>query len=372
MDNEKGLQILDNIFESFKESGIEVFLHAGTLLGLYRDKKLIDHDTDIDIGILHHDAFTVNIIKEKMINLGFKLHREFYYNNLLTEQSYLGVDLSGSIKVDVFYFNADAEYSYHFTYVNKYPGTYDIMNAFLCMYDRIEKLIEYNIDSHIYYIPENTETILKNGYGESWKTPTKEWIYYRAPNVSYIGEGISLANEDTIKQEDISFVIPYRETEERKHLFDFVLKRIELMFPKSERIISVLDNEIEFNRGMALNNGAFKATRKYLVLTDADVIFDRYTIFNSIKLLKDNTWVVPFDAYAEITKEDTERIMGFKPDENIDSHFPIMANMQRHKPLGGMTVIRRKDFIDIGGFDERLIGWGFDDNIFAHKADILH
>ena len=41
---QKGCEVLENL-------GLKYWLSAGTLLGIHRDKKLIDHDTDIDIEI---------------------------------------------------------------------------------------------------------------------------------------------------------------------------------------------------------------------------------------------------------------------------------------------------------------------------------
>lgn len=38
--------------KALKDAGHKAFLNSGTLLGLVPDGKLIDHDNDIDLGII--------------------------------------------------------------------------------------------------------------------------------------------------------------------------------------------------------------------------------------------------------------------------------------------------------------------------------
>lgn len=42
----------DALYSIFKDSGVKFWIMGGTLLGSYREKALIDHDDDIDIGML--------------------------------------------------------------------------------------------------------------------------------------------------------------------------------------------------------------------------------------------------------------------------------------------------------------------------------
>ena len=43
---------IESHMKALKDAGHKVFLNSGTLLGLVRDGKLIDHDNDIDLGII--------------------------------------------------------------------------------------------------------------------------------------------------------------------------------------------------------------------------------------------------------------------------------------------------------------------------------
>ena len=65
-----------------------IFVDYGTLLGVIRDKKIIEWDDDIDLGIIINDLFTWNNLEEIMYSFGFKKKHEFVYKNEITEQNY--------------------------------------------------------------------------------------------------------------------------------------------------------------------------------------------------------------------------------------------------------------------------------------------
>jgi predicted glycosyltransferase involved in capsule biosynthesis len=169
--------------------------------------------------------------------------------------------------------------------------------------------------------------------------------------------------------ENISFVMPYKFMKDREELFNFAKDRITILFPEAEKIISVYNKE-PFSRGKALNNGVKIATRDIIVMVDADIIFDKELIDRSVEELNKSTWIVPFTNYMSVIIQDTSRILDCKPDLIIKSLNSIYASVFTHT-LGAMNIIKRKDFLEIGGFDERLVGWGYDDNVFAHIADVM-
>ena len=50
--------------KALKDAGLKAFLNSGTLLGLVPDGKLIDHDNDIDLGIIKNAGDEDAIIAE--------------------------------------------------------------------------------------------------------------------------------------------------------------------------------------------------------------------------------------------------------------------------------------------------------------------
>ena len=61
------LSFLDHLTNRFNEEGIAYWLDYGSLLGAVREKGIIPHDYDIDIGVWHHDQNLIKkiILKEK-------------------------------------------------------------------------------------------------------------------------------------------------------------------------------------------------------------------------------------------------------------------------------------------------------------------
>lgn len=70
MDIKKDLKLIKEVFDKF---GVRLFILYGGLLGLYRDKKLIPYDDDIDFGIIDPIDFEIRKkIGHALLDLGFK------------------------------------------------------------------------------------------------------------------------------------------------------------------------------------------------------------------------------------------------------------------------------------------------------------
>lgn len=55
--NKELKKTLNTVFSIFHEMNIEHFPYAGTLLGLYRDKKIIEHDDDLDMAVNYNQIY---------------------------------------------------------------------------------------------------------------------------------------------------------------------------------------------------------------------------------------------------------------------------------------------------------------------------
>jgi len=189
----------------------------GTLLGIVRDKKLLDWDNDIDIALMEDEVNRDEIIK-KFLNNGFKLKKKYFENDGL-----LTFIKNGSKEIDINFYQLSSDekkvYTYWFIPKNfvcklidvlanakNYRGKYlKIINKLhflqsIFMYFKkflIKKNIFFleigyqhsydfvNSKSKIMFenlelsIPKEPEEYLANIYGKDWMIPNKDFIWYK-------------------------------------------------------------------------------------------------------------------------------------------------------------------------------------------------
>ncbi len=79
MDKQKALDNLCDAVNILQHHGLTYLLVDGTLLGAARGGDFIDHDTDIDIGVMS-DEWTLEILRDvfySMMEAGFILYHSF-------------------------------------------------------------------------------------------------------------------------------------------------------------------------------------------------------------------------------------------------------------------------------------------------------
>lgn len=151
-----------------------IFVDYGTLLGVIRDKKIIEWDDDIDLGIIINDLFTWNNLEEIMYSFGFKKKHEFVYNNEITEQNYE----KDYVSMDFFrHYEANA-YSISYVYDRnknkKYPAgnLWDVMEF---KTPSINGISYVTINGAKIPVPDNAEEYLSFVYGKDWRIPNPNW-----------------------------------------------------------------------------------------------------------------------------------------------------------------------------------------------------
>ena len=128
-----------------------------------------------------------------------------------------------------------------------------------------------------------------------------------------------------------------------------------------------------FNKAKAVNLAAKKATRDILLIVDADTVFDPNIILESIKLLQDAAWVIPFTEVYDVPMEITERVVRAK------SGWPLNVKLEECQKVnwmydgfaGKVNLIPKRNFEKVSGFDERFVGWGGEDDAFAWSVNTL-
>lgn len=168
---------LDSLLDFLNANNIQAFPCSGSLLGLYRDGKLMDYDKDTDTGIIvNNNDEILNIIKILSAN---KILICSQINKLNFNKKILNISVShkknGSI-VDIFFFHKNY-YDYdksHPKYNYLYTGI-DTIVASLVEEFKPFKIIKKNLAGHIYNVPENIEEWLLQEYGKDWNKHISVW-----------------------------------------------------------------------------------------------------------------------------------------------------------------------------------------------------
>lgn len=153
LDFSNAKNLLLDIKSILEENGVEFILVFGTLLGAYRDKSFIKHDTDIDIGVIGEN--NVEKIKQILINGDF-LKKEI--------KLIYGREFSlcrDNIYVDIYPFIKDGD-----GYRSKLGWQ---VNYRLSDEDFPFKKIEFLGEDFL--TVNDIEKYLTHRYGEDWETP---------------------------------------------------------------------------------------------------------------------------------------------------------------------------------------------------------
>jgi len=169
--NKPAIQILNYSCDLINSTGCIFWIAYGTALGLWRDGKIIDNDTDLDIDIISNDH--IDIIKN-LFKKNFQLIRitEDKQNGYIYQLAFL--DNETNIILDLTFLKEKRNF---LVTEAEYSGKYSYPISF------ISELGWFKLNKHIYSII-NPELYLKYVYGSNWKFPLskKETKYYWGNN----------------------------------------------------------------------------------------------------------------------------------------------------------------------------------------------
>lgn len=176
-----GLSLIAKIDEALVSEGARYFADYGTLLGLIREGKLIEHDRDIDFGIYFDDEFTPERLDGIMRGLGLRRLKVYSLRGEVQEITYA----RGILDVDFFRHtetgNNSLAYFFHRFVEVKYPSD-SHYSAHVEETIPITGIKRTSIGGIELNIPENAEEYMADVYGNSWRTPNPNWKYTMGPN----------------------------------------------------------------------------------------------------------------------------------------------------------------------------------------------
>lgn len=175
MNYNNALSNLVDVTRILSKHNVVHWIQNGTLLGLYREGTFIEHDTDIDLGVLA-ETFTVDCYKDLLKN---HFHLKHVFG--LIENSFEIALCRFNIGVDLFFHYVIDDTQYHCIFddwtavsYRRYDYRYKPFQAKRKMYLGTEL-----------FVPEDELAVLVANYGTNWKTPKKRWDIARSPSNVY-------------------------------------------------------------------------------------------------------------------------------------------------------------------------------------------
>jgi len=180
---EEYVKLLDKTAKALRSIDVPFFLSSGTCLGYFRENKILDHDYDIDIGVMRRD-FKPEIL-QAMYQQGFKLKNAIgdLESGLEYQFLYPNNPLGRRARVDIFvHYDELVNDENHIYWVSanlrENPPKkikYRVKNF------GIKNVKFYDIDVGI---PEDTEKYLEQHYGLDWRIPRipgKQYFFASSP-----------------------------------------------------------------------------------------------------------------------------------------------------------------------------------------------
>lgn len=162
-----GNEVLLKAKKALDEIGVLFWLDYGTLLGVYRDGKLISYDTDVDVGVFLND-YSPKII-EAMEGEGFSYERKIVVDEgkYAMEQSFSYLN----VKIDLFYYRQEGRKMIS----HLFP--LDAQKKFIVreIYTTFSDFKEIEFLNNSFKIPKDTELRLEETYGTDWRIPISNW-----------------------------------------------------------------------------------------------------------------------------------------------------------------------------------------------------
>jgi predicted glycosyltransferase involved in capsule biosynthesis len=182
-----------------------------------------------------------------------------------------------------------------------------------------------------------------------------------------------------------SIIISFRQSDEdRKINLTGLLKYLsQLIGDEVEIIVVEQDNETRvdwvpegvkhifirnsgvFNKGLGYNAGVKFSSGDYLLFTDVDLYVDIELYMGSLAYMEESDVIKHYTYLHYLDMANSRRFM---VDYNID--MAKRRALQSIKPgviSGGIFAIKRELFFALKGFDERCMGYGYEDDILDIK-----
>lgn len=180
MDKEKALKNLVDAVEVLNFMKLPFWLDAGTCLGAIREKGFIEHDQDIDLGILAESVTTPErlcVLFLHLLKRGFRIYHTFG----TLEQGFEVALWRDGIKLDIFWFYRQGDDRVHSAWMNGGRNGETDRIDYKYKAVMVEKKRQIDFLGHTMPVPYYAEEYLITKYGPDWRIPVKNWNWAEGP-----------------------------------------------------------------------------------------------------------------------------------------------------------------------------------------------
>jgi hypothetical protein len=178
----------------------------------------------------------------------------------------------------------------------------------------------------------------------------------------------------------LSILVPFRDADgTRTRAKDWILARWQHFYPDAEFIVEPDDGVDPFNKSMAVNNAAAKATGDTYVILDADAWIGPEWMERAVAVANKGQWTRPA-RHIRLQQGISDRLLALPPHGDLPS-FNNSQHFESHGPtVGFLWVLSAKAWWDMAwcneqgirrGMDERIRGWGGEDSAFTMAAKAI-
>jgi hypothetical protein len=172
----------------------------------------------------------------------------------------------------------------------------------------------------------------------------------------------------------VSVIMPYRdEGGHFKRIAKWTEARWRALYPEWEIIVADCPANEDFRRGKARNIGAARATGRVLIFADIDCVPERAWANFGADAVQTVQICKPYRNRWRLTAKESEAIMATAPDDDLLCATEVPLERRDNViPWGGFLMAIRRDAFDLcGGYDPRIIGYGYEDDCFGIAAQTL-
>lgn len=135
-------------------------------------------------------------------------------------------------------------------------------------------------------------------------------------------------------------------------------------YPKYDNLVHVTyEREGDaYCKAQAINLGVQQVTVPVLMILDADVALQWDAVLERTLTLERGTVLKPFKTVHRLNEAGTETFI--HSGKTLKKYITDTSNVTG----GGAVIMHKSDFIRVGGFDERYVGWGMEDDAFGREC----